>query len=178
MPAAAVAQPDEARRQRRPRRDAEEKVVATGAQLGRTEHLDLHAVALSDLHRLLGQGLRSQLVGRRVLPFACAVGRLTVFLRRDDLVLAPDSKTREHELVDLTPLGLRAGLSRAPLEGAHDTALYDVLQRVHPRLRLGPHQAAPLVSVRARRADELVMGRTEPLAFHILRRATPIEDDA
>ncbi len=178
LPVAAMAQADQTRWQRRARGNSQQKVVTAGPQLGRPENLDLHVVALGDLRRLLRQGLRRELVRGRVLPFASAVGRLPVLLRGDDLVLAPDPEAGQDELFDLPPLRLRAGLPRAPFEGAHDAAFDDGLQRVHAQWRLRAHQADPLVSVRARSADELVVGRPQPLAVKVLGGPDSIEDHA
>ncbi len=118
-----------------------------------------------------------ELVGGRVhLPLAGAVGRSPRSPARPrPRCSRPIPKPVSTSLFDLAPLRLRAGLPRAPLEGAHDTALDDRLQRVHAQRGLGSHQPDPLVPVRARGADQLVMGRTEPLPVHVLGRARPIK---
>ena len=71
---------------------------------------------LSDALRFLRQGIGRQLVRWCVLPFTGPVGRFTVLLRRDHLVLATEAEPGQHELVDLAALRLRPGLPRASAE--------------------------------------------------------------
>src|SRR5712672_4682262 len=108
---------------------------------------------LRDALRFLREGIRRQLVGWGVLPLARTVGRLAVFLCGDHLALAADAETGQHELFDLSALGLRARLPRAALEGAHDAALDHSLQRIHRERRFRAHQADALVTVGARGPD-------------------------
>src|ERR1700674_1291391 len=79
-------------------------------------------MALRYTHRLLRQRVWGQLVGRRVLPFTGAVGRLAVLLRGDHLMLAANPKAGQHELFDLPALGLCPGWRRARLKVPHAAA--------------------------------------------------------
>ena len=134
-------------------------------------------MALGDAGRLLSQSIGRQLVGRRVLPLARAVGRLAVLLRGDDLVLAAAAEAGQAELIDLTALGRGTGLPRATLEGAHDAAFDDAFEAVHAE-RLGAQDRHPLVAPRPRRADQLVVRGTQALAVQVVHGAEAVEDHA
>ena len=133
---------------------------------------------LPDPRRLLRQCLWGQLVGRRVLPFARSVGRLAVLLRRDDLTLASDPEAGQHELFDLTSFRLRPRLSRAPFELAHHAAFDHGFQGVHAQGRLGTDQPDALVAVRSRGADQLMVGRPQPLAVQVVNGSDSVQDHA
>src|SRR3984893_5936253 len=172
-----MAHTDRAGRFPRARRDSEQKVVAARAKLGRTENLDLDAVALGDSRCFLRQDLRSQLIRRGVLPLACVVGRLSGFLCGDDLVFAALAKTGEDQIVDLATFGLRAGLAGPALEGAHDAAFDHRLQAVD-RDWIGAYQRQALVAVCACCTDQLMVRRAHPLAVEIVCRPNAVEDHA
>jgi len=135
-------------------------------------------MTLSDAQRFLRQGLGSQLVGRGILPLAGTVGRFTVLLGGNHLMLAAEAEAGQHELFDLAALRLRPSLSRAPLEGAHDAALDHRLQRIHAQGRFRTHEADALVAVCARGADQLVMGRPHSLPVEVSHRSDPVQDHA
>src|SRR6267143_5845152 len=98
-------------------------------------------MSLRDALGFLREGLRRQLVGRGVLPLPRAIGRLTVLLRGDHLVLAAEAEARQHELFDLAAFRLRSCLAGPSLERAHDAALDDGLQRIHAERRFRTHEA-------------------------------------
>ena len=153
--------------------DAQQQVVAPGLQLGRPQDLDLEVVTLSDLCRLLGQGVGGELVGRRVLPLTRAVGSLAVFLCGHHLALASAAKADERHLVDLAPLGSGPGLPRAALERAHHAALDHRLEAVHAQ-GLAAKDGHALVAPSPGGAHELVMGGAQTLPVKVVHGAKPV----